>query len=445
MSLAPSLRRPRVASSAILVCSLGALATLSACSSDTTGVTPDDAGFLGEATADTATSDSTLGDTSTDAGADAIDSTLGDAKTETSTGDVAGDDTIATDTGAHDGAATDAVALDVSYPDVAVPSGTATTSAACGSVPILGALGATGSGGCTAAMNTNCCAQATACAADPACTYYRDCLAACTDSACPAVCASTSGVPTTSQALDTCRATTCNPDCNDVACLGMVTWPAPASGMAYTIKWTFYDVETGNLLPGLTVKLCPRADATCASPSTTQTTDGTGSATFTANATADGWDSYLDISGAGIVETLEYQWLPNLAAAYAIGHMGAAIQSATTFSALQGQAGATADPTRGTILFEDFDCNSYGLASVQVSADLADSSTVTSYIVGSPLATPSKTATSTDFHGQGGLFGVKPGITTLTATVGTSKLKYGTYQVPVRAGCITNLSIAPTP
>jgi hypothetical protein len=33
----------------------------------------------------------------------------------------------------------------------------------------------------------------------------------------------------------------------------------------------------------------------------------------------------------------------------------------------------------------------------------------------------------------------------MTATVGASKLKYGTYPVPVRAGCITNLSLAPTP
>ncbi|MFI5296763.1 MAG: hypothetical protein ACHREM_01585 [Polyangiales bacterium] len=48
------------------------------------------------------------------------------------------------------------------------------------------------------------------------------------------------------------------------------------------------------------------------------------------------------------------------------------------------------------------------------------------------MRTSQTTATSADFHGQGGIFNMKPGITTLTAKVGTSKARIRCRCAPER-------------
>ena len=329
--------------------------------------------------------------------------------------------------------------------ETSVPSGTATTSAACGAIPILGSLGVKGSAACTACVNTHCCAEATACGSDAKCSTYRACVAACADSTCTAACTSAAGDLTKTNAVASCRAQQCDPDCNDVSCLGSVSWPAPASGAKYTVTWTFVDFDSGSPLVGLTVKVCPRTDPTCATPSATTTSDAKGTATLTANATADGWDSYVDISGTDIVPTLAYQWFNAPSVVYGTGKTSAVIFSKATFSGLVGVAGATLDPTRGGIVFQALECNNYGLATLQVTCDLADAKTATSYVVGTGSALPSTTATSTDFHGEAALLNVQPGNAKLTATFGAAKKPYGKYDVPVRAGYVTSLQIVPSP
>jgi hypothetical protein len=70
-------------------------------------------------------------------------------------------------------------------------------------------------------MDTNCCAEAKACAADPACDEASNCLAKCSDDACSARCAVFDTQPDTLAALRSCRvrqcATACGSTCGESA------------------------------------------------------------------------------------------------------------------------------------------------------------------------------------------------------------------------------------
>ncbi|MFI5296764.1 MAG: hypothetical protein ACHREM_01590 [Polyangiales bacterium] len=413
------------------VAALSACAPIVGCTSTNDTPSPTSTDAAADVTiADTTTADTNATDTNV------ADTTKAEATAETSTD--AGADTTSDST-------SETAADAVSFPDVNVPEAAAVTSATCGSIPVLGAFGELGNAACTACVNTSCCTQGATCAGNASCSYYRDCVAACANNAtCIAGCAASVTDFTDTNAFSSCRNQQCNAQCTDTSCLGSVVWSTPASGATYTLTWKLLDFSTGKPVSGLTVKLCPRTDPTCATPTTSATSDASGSVIFTTNAAKDGWDSYVDITGAGYTSTIEYQWAPNIAAAYAKGTFSVSVFSTSTFSSLLAVTGVTLDSTRGSVLFAGLDCAGYNLGGLVVSESLADTSSTIAYVSGAG-GLPSKTATATDYHGSGAILNVQAGASTLTVTSGTSATAYGTFAVPVRAGYLTGVELAPTP
>ncbi|MDP9152064.1 MAG: hypothetical protein M3O36_19240 [Myxococcota bacterium] len=74
---------------------------------------------------------------------------------------------------------------------------------------------------CASCMDSSCCAEARACAADPACQEASTCLAGCSDAACQARCQGFYALPDTLIALRSCRlrqcATACGSTCGEAA------------------------------------------------------------------------------------------------------------------------------------------------------------------------------------------------------------------------------------
>lgn len=81
------------------------------------------------------------------------------------------------------------------------------------------------SASCGACTDQSCCAEAKACAGDPACQEASDCLAACTNEACRAQCAQFYSLPDTLIALRSCRVGACAAACGS-SC-GEHTSPIP--------------------------------------------------------------------------------------------------------------------------------------------------------------------------------------------------------------------------
>ena len=91
-----------------------------------------------------------------------------------------------------------------------------TTSAMCGSVPILGQQGFDTNAACSECVETSCCNEGTACGAVADCSPYRLCVAPCTTKACTDACDAMfpTGV-TPSGNFATCRNTKCGKACQD--------------------------------------------------------------------------------------------------------------------------------------------------------------------------------------------------------------------------------------
>jgi hypothetical protein len=332
-------------------------------------------------------------------------------------------------------------------PEAAAPPGAGITSASCGAIPVLGPQTPEVTDACSTCASANCCSEAKACAAEVPCLSYRDCVANCTDSACQQACLKAAPDTKTSDAFAICRSSKCNVECGATSCVGATTtWPATLA-TSRTLTWTLSDYQAGTPIAGLTVKLCPRTDPLCAAPTKTQTSDAKGQVTFTAPATADGWDSYLDVTGTGVKSTLIYLWWTNVEGYYGATTttaFNAAILSTGIFASYESVLGVTDDPSRGAVTFNVAECRGNRLANATVACDLADDKSLTSYLDGAS-GIPSKTSTATDFSGTGAITNVKPGTATLTATWKTTGKTIGTYSLPIRAGYVTSTVLSPPP
>ncbi len=318
--------------------------------------------------------------------------------------------------------------------------GAKTTSAMCGSIPILGQQGPNTTDECSACVETSCCAEGTACGAVADRAPYRSCIGPCTTQACADACASMYPAgPKPSGAFTTCRNTKCAKPCQDFACLGSVGPATPASAVVSLVVAPT-DFQTGKPLVGAVIKQCNRADATCATPVDTQTTDANGSATFAAVPDgAAGYEDYFEITHASYLPTLVFDIASS---AFEGTKFDPQVISTQTWTLLTGDVAVTPDPTRGHVAFLAATCKGARAVGVSVTADAADAMTTGVYIVG---ALPSKTATETDASGAGAFVNLPVGPVTLSGELASSGAKIGTHTAFTRAGYVTLANVIPTP
>jgi hypothetical protein len=183
------------------------------------------------------------------------------------------------------------------------------------------------------------------------------------------------------------------------------------------------------------------ADAACAHPSATYTTDAAGKATVTAPSSAYGIDGYLEVSSAGHLPLLAYVYVvgggASLGTAGANASFSPTLVSTTAWVQETSDMGITPDPTRGHLSFVAVDCAAVAEAGVHVEVSSADASTVPLYGAGS--------VPETDWSGLGLIVNLPAGPGTVTATLVDQGERLATEQVAFRAGAITSVTLVPTP
>lgn len=315
------------------------------------------------------------------------------------------------------------------------------TSMTCGEIAVLGPQTPDVSGACVSCVDAKCCKEATDCGNDAECKAGRECVAACNGaSACAQKCLSDHMAGATkNDAFVACRQSSCNPDCQNLTCVGKVSWPAPAK-TEYAVTFKLVDYQSGLPIPDLDVKVCKRSDAACAMPLQTLKTAADGVVMGTYPSAPSGVDVYLEIQGMNHVSLLYFPAQPS-PSTFDGGSFNVNVFAKSTFQLVGSILGVTSDPTRGNVALSAEDCTGSRVAGATFSASTGDAMTQTFYVQGS---LPSKAATETDGSGSGTIWNVPPGMVNLDA-----KLKGGTMlgasPVVVRAGFLTSTDLVPRP
>jgi hypothetical protein len=297
---------------------------------------------------------------------------------------------------------------------------------------------------CASCVEQSCCAEAKACGDNAECLAYRQCVAACAtnDDACFTKCATDhSAGKTPSSTFSTCREAKCSISCDNLACVGKVTWNTP-SDASYPLKVTFYELQSGSSLKDLTVKVCATSDTTCSSPLSQGTTDAQGLVSLTVPSAVEGLGAYFEVTGTDIMPTLAHLNFTDNVKSFKAGAFVSPVMSKSTASLLAGVISVTLDSTRGNILFQTKDCSDYAFASASVSVDIADAQSTTTYIKGTM---PSKTETVTDPTGRGAVLNVPAGTAVVTGSLEPAKSTFSKFTVLTRAGYMTTMNVVPTP
>lgn len=222
------------------------------------------------------------------------------------------------------------------------------------------------------------------------------------------------------------------------ACLGGARPPPPlpdAGAAMLNLMYTVRDFQTGNPMTGVTVKVCARADLTCATPQSMGTTDATGRVALTATFSGAGFDGYFELTGGmGNNEVVPTRTFPSPPLA---GGTVVFVNNAIprlTFELLGGLLMARLDATTGGITGLANDCNNAPTAGVSVSVSPAATGARQFYIAG---MLPSTSATQTDRSGLFGYVNVPPGDYTLTGTRVSPMARVGAATLNVRGGFLS--------
>ena len=169
----------------------------------------------------------------------------------------------------------------------------------------------------------------------------------------------------------------------DYQCLGNVPPPPAPTVTFFTVTNGYVDVSSGMGVPavGLTVKVCAKTDAPCASPLDMAVTGVSGSASVTVPAGATGFDGYFDVTGPSedggtILETLIFSNEPVLASGYG------PTTNVATAGALQQTLAAlgTLDTTRAQLQVVDEACRDTPAFGASITASSADGATKVGYV-----------------------------------------------------------------
>ena len=240
--------------------------------------------------------------------------------------------------------------------------------------------------------------------------------------------------------------------CKEGLCVGSVEDPKWSCGVppvnsvpSYKLTMHLQDAVSSKPLAGIAAQLCRRLDVTCSEPSSAPVvSDSGGGVTMPIEAAFNGYVQLTDANaGSGatrISPSLYFLTAPtdggdvNLPTVPLASPLAAAgiVYNATGTSWLDG---------RGIALLNAFDCQKQPAADISFSVGgTPDPTSFVFYLVNS---LPTTDTTGTDATGYGGLANAAPGVSTITATLGSSGRKVSTISVLIRAGYISYSSVTP--
>lgn len=226
----------------------------------------------------------------------------------------------------------------------------------------------------------------------------------------------------------------------DWSCIGKVSWPKPS---AATVDMKF-DAQT--LATNLSVKVCPKSDATCAAPSDSQSSP-MNMVTVKVPTGTNGFDGFFEVDGAGAPTNLKYVFPP-----VGAGFAGAADWQFLLFTdaidaAIGQEIGVTLDPALAIVGLQSFDCTFNAIGGVSFELAGGGASAKLLYFVGGLSGTASLSAKATELASDalGGFVNVSPGEVTVSAKVAATGQSLGSVKVFTRAGAMTTIQFTPMP
>lgn len=321
----------------------------------------------------------------------------------------------------------------------------------CGNQPILDDRWKDTTDECKACVDTQCCSQAQACADNAECKSLWECRAKCDGvvSTCMNDCvANLTSLPAQNGAFVSCR-NTCKA-CIDVSTCREAPWEAPPKA-SYSILSTLTSYTgPGVVFPGVTVKVCGRADTECKQPLSQSVTAADGTVKLDVPSAPGFTDAYFEVTGPNVQSQLIFPKFFQARALLEAGTLSAAgngalfgLLDSATASALQGAMGAKADPTTvgfATVLARS--CANRNVSGMVVSSSGANAGTILEYLAG---AAPSATATMTDGAGTGVFADHPPGPATFSVKDSATGETLGSVDAFVRAGFLSIVLVPPSP
>jgi len=217
------------------------------------------------------------------------------------------------------------------------------------------------------------------------------------------------------------------------ACLSQNPMPSTQKGPFKVDVLAISDAVSQQKVAGATLKLCRKIDVGCQSPLVSTTTDATGAASFSVDATLTG---YVEVSAAGYIPTLYFfnppidndKTVPTIPISTALAH-----------AAVLRTLHLEPDEGRGTVIMASVDCNGKTAADVSFSVSNMDAGSKTFYYVdGLPTA-----AAATTSSGYGGVANVPAGAVTFNATVARGGLALPPVSLVVRGGALSFSTVVP--
>jgi hypothetical protein len=165
-----------------------------------------------------------------------------------------------------------------------------------------------------------------------------------------------------------------------------------------SFNFTISDYSAKTPIQGATLKACAKTDTMCTTPLDTQMTDATGTATFSFNAGASGFDGYIDASGVASHEPTLIFFSHHVIGNPSVPQLayGTLLFSTGIFNAATAIAKVTLDPMRGHVVNVARDCAYMPAAGATGAASAADGMSKTVYASGPKL---DPMATQTDVSG----------------------------------------------
>jgi hypothetical protein len=298
---------------------------------------------------------------------------------------------------------------------------------------------------CGACLGRLSCDVYETCASRVDCLDAVGCIAACSplDRSCNNACVANAEVLGIYQEASS-RYRQCSPECalgRDYRCLDHVTWPSPLSSDAIELIVPVVEPDGTHAIEGADVRACAELPVeTCSDVATAVKTDAAGLARIrvpVATTVFGGFRGRLEISKKGYITVLR---IPGPPPAGSQKINSTPLVPVEIYPLLAAQVAA--DPSGGAAIALAFDCNWSPASKVTLAIDAPG--VVPFYLVSSSEFSRTGPTTSTGF---GGFFQIPDGNWTVTShvTVDGKDVIMGRRRLPIRAGTLTDVDLAPSP
>jgi hypothetical protein len=227
------------------------------------------------------------------------------------------------------------------------------------------------------------------------------------------------------------------------SCVGNVSWPTkdanvPASATVRVIRLLGQEP-----FPGLTVKICPPFDLSCANPMSEVVSGADGLLTLPVYKGFDGhFFAPAPSSFPEMAPMLVYLFPPPAGVEANPRDANLNLASVAEMTSIAQLGGVEVKPGLGHIFFTVYDCNMARAQGVSAKTDVVDTTTKVIYI--SDSGVPSDVLTETETRGEGAIINVPPGFVTVSA-VSSEAGKFYQQTVAVQADHITGVPVVPSP